>query len=203
MRAHGIVGRRRKKFCRTTDSGHDFPVAANVLDRQFEVAVPNEAWVTDITYIRTGEGWLYLAAILDLFSRRVVGYAMSSRIDRELVLESLRMALRARGPVSGLLHHSDRGSQYASEDYQDALEEADIRCSMSRRANCWDNAVAESFFGTLKNETEELYGTRAEARAEITDYIDGFYNPVRRHSALDYRSPIEYELHYRARPVVA
>jgi transposase InsO family protein len=196
MREAKIVGRRRKKFCRTTDSDHGLPIAKNLLDRQFEVDAPNERWVSDITYIRTGEGWLYLAVILDLFSRRTIGYAMSSTIDRELVLSALEAALRTRGKVVNLLIHSDQGSQYASEDYQEMLKAHGIRCSMSRKANCWDNAVAESFFGTLKSETEEEYETRAEARAAITDYIDNYYNLVRMHSSLDYLSPIEYELQY-------
>jgi transposase InsO family protein len=196
MREEGIVGRSRRRFCRTTDSNHDLAIAENILDRQFEVARPNEAWVTDITYIRTYEGWLYLAAILDLFSRRVVGYAMSSLIDGDLVLAALASARSHRRPPRGLLHHSDRGSQYASHAYQEALEEIGITCSMSRRGNCWDNAVAESFFGTLKSETTDQYETRAMAVASITDYIDNFYNPTRRHSSLDYLSPIEYELRY-------
>jgi transposase InsO family protein len=194
MRRERIVGRRRRRFCLTTDSRHDLPIAENALDRQFTVEQPNTAWVTDITYIRTYEGWLYLAVILDLFSRRVVGYAMSANIDRHLVLEALATATSQRAPDRGLLHHSDRGSQYASHDYQDALDGHGIECSMSRRANCWDNAVAESFFGTLKSETDEQYETRALARASIIEYIDGFYNPVRMHSSLDYLSPIEYEL---------
>lgn len=196
MRKEQIVGKRARRFCRTTDSGHDHPVAENVLDRRFTVDRPNEAWVTDITYIRTNEGWLYLAAILDLFSRRVVGYAMSSLIDRELILMALGAALAQRRPSGSLIHHSDRGSQYTSSEYRKALLNAGLTCSMSRRANCWDNAVAESFFGTLKSETPEAYETRAIAKAVITDYIDNFYNPTRRHSSLDYLSPIEYELRY-------
>jgi transposase InsO family protein len=196
MSEHQIVGKQRRRFCRTTDSRHDHPVAENVLDRKFTVESPNEAWVTDITYIRTNEGWLYLAAILDLFSRRVVGYAMSSLIDRELVLRALAAALAHRRPSRKLLHHSDRGSQYASEDYQEALRAAGFICSMSRRGNCWDNAVAESFFGTLKSELGDTFGSRALGHVSIADYIDNFYNPVRRHSTLDYLSPIEYELRY-------
>ena len=196
MRQEGIFGKKRRRFCRTTDSVHDHPIAENILDRQFTVERPNTAWVTDITYIRTNEGWLFLAAILDLFSRRVVGYAMSSSIDTELVLRALRAALRNRRFSGDLLHHSDRGSQYTSSDYRDALSDMGITCSMSRRGNCWDNAVAVSFFGTLKSETPEAHDTRAIAETVIADYIDNFYNTTRRHSSLDYLSPIEYELQY-------
>ena len=196
MRQNGIVGRRRRRFCRTTDSRHGLPIAENILDRQFTVTQPNVVWVTDITYVRTYEGWLYLAAVLDLFSRRVVGYAMSSQIDRQLILSALEAAWRLRKPDRGLLHHSDRGSQYASDDYRKALANFGITPSMSRRANCWDNAVVESFFGTLKSETSEEYESRALARATITEYIECFYNPMRMHSSLDYLSPIEYELRY-------
>ena len=146
----GLEGRRKRRFKATTDSKHDMPIAENILDRNFEVDAPDVAWVTDITYVWTAEGWLYLAAILDLFSRRVVGFAMSERIDRALVLEALRAAVGRRVPNAGLKHHSDRGSQYASGDYQDALDELGVVCSMSRKGNCWDNAVAESFFATLK-----------------------------------------------------
>lgn len=196
MRAAGLVGVQRRAFCHTTDSAHDLPVAGNILDRAFTTDRPNVAWVSDITYVWTDEGWVYLAVILDLFSRRVVGYAMSSLIDRELVLLALATALARRRPDRGLVLHSDRGSQYASDDYQRMLEKHGIRCSMSRLGNCWDNAVAESFFGTLKSEQRERYATRAQAVARITDYIVNFYNPVRRHSTLDYVSPIEYELRH-------
>jgi transposase InsO family protein len=196
MRELGLEGRRKRRFRATTDSRHRFPVASNVLMRDFEVAEPNIAWATDITYVATLEGWLYLAVILDLFSRRVVGYAMSERIDRALVLEALREALERRPETRDLIHHSDRGSQYASHDYRDALDQAGITCSMSRRGNCWDNAVVESFFGTLK--TELLYElplqTRRATRSAVADYIDAFYNVRRRHSSLDYQSPVEFEL---------
>jgi hypothetical protein len=164
--------------------------------RDFDVDAPNTAWVTDITYLATLEGWLYLAVILDLFSRRVVGYAMSERVDRALVLEALRKALVQRPGVRDLVHHSDRGSQYASHDYRDALDQAGIMCSMSRRGDCWDNAVAESFFGTLK--VELLYElplqTRSATRSAVDDYIETFYNVRRRHSSLGYQSPAEFEL---------
>ena len=196
MQEMEIEGIRKRRFRITTDSRHRFPVAPNIVMRDFEVSEPNTVWITDITYIATLEGWLYLAAILDLFSRRVVGYAMSERIDRALVLEALRQALTQRPGVRDLVHHSDRGSQYASHDYREALDEAGIMCSMSRRGNCWDNAVAESFFGTLK--TELLYElplqNRPATRHAVADYIENFYNVRRRHSSLDYLSPVEFEL---------
>ncbi len=196
MRELGLEGRRRRRFRATTDSRHRFPVAPNVLMRDFDVESPNTAWVTDITYVATLNGWLYLAVILDLFSRRVVGYAMSERIDRALVLEALGQALTHRRGVRDLIHHSDRGSQYASHDYRKALDQAGITCSMSRRGDCWDNAVVESFFGTLK--TELLYElplqTSGATRRAVAEYIEDFYNVRRRHSSLDYRSPLEFEL---------
>ena len=196
MRELGLEGRRKRRFRATTDSKHRFPMAPNLLMREFGVDTPNTAWVTDITYLATLEGWLYLAVILDLFSRRVVGYAMSERIDRELVLETLRKALVQRPGALDLVFHSDRGSQYASHDYREALDQAGITCSMSRRGDCWDNAVAESFFGTLK--TELLYElplqTRSATRSAVADYIETFYNVRRRHSSLGYQSPLEFEL---------
>ena len=196
MKENGIQARRTRRFCRTTDSRHGLPVAENVLDRRFDVEAPNLAWVTDITYVPTDEGWLYVAAIIDLFSRRVVGLSMSERIDRKLALDALGEAMQLRRPRIGLLHHSDRGSQYASLEYQDALRECGVRCSMSRRGNCWDNAVAESFFSTLKVELvhDERFATRAQAEAAIREYVERFYNVERLHSALGYVSPIEYEL---------
>jgi len=196
MRELGLEGRRKRRFRATTDSQHRYPVAPNLLMRDFDVEAPNTAWITDITYLATLEGWLYLAVILDLFSRRVVGYAMSERIDRELVLGALRKALVCRPETRDLIHHSDRGSQYASHDYRDALDQAGITCSMSRRGNCWDNAVAESFFGTLK--VELLYElplqTHSGTRSAVGDYIDAFYNVRRRHSSLGYQSPLAFEL---------
>jgi transposase InsO family protein len=196
MREGGIQARRKRPFRRTTDSNHTQPIAPNVLDRQFDVKAPNQAWVTDVTYIPTDEGWLYLAAILDLFSRRVVGWATSATNDRALALKALDHALRTRRPVAGLLHHSDRGSPYASEDYRAMLTRRGIVASMSRTGDCWDNAVAESFFATLKGELvdHERYPTRAAATASIGDYLEGFYNPARRHSHLGYVSPMEFEL---------
>jgi putative transposase len=195
MRHRGLAGRRRRRFRTTTDSRHTFPVAPNVLARQFEQQAPDLAWVTDITYIPTGEGWLYLAVILDLYSRFVVGWAMSERITRDLTLNALDMALVRRCPPPGLLHHSDRGSQYASADYQQVLTAAGIVGSMSRRGNCWDNAVAESFFASIKVELvhDATWVTRAAARAELFEYIEVFYNGQRRHSSLGYLSPRAFE----------
>ncbi len=198
MRELGIKSRRKRRFKATTDSGHQLPVADNILDRKFEVDAPDVAWVTDITYVWTDEGWLYLAAILDLFSRRVVGHAMSERIDRALALQALRDAVGRRLPDAGLLHHSDRGSQYASNDYQHALRDQGVVCSMSRKGNCWDNAVAESFFATLKTECiyPRRFATRAEAREAIFHFIEVFYNGQRRHSTLGYLSPMEFEMKF-------
>lgn len=194
----GLESVRQRPYKATTDSKHALPVAENILDRKFEVDAPNVAWVTDITYVWTAEGWLYLAAILDLFSRRVVGLAMSERIDRELVLAALRNAVGRRVPNAGLVHHSDRGSQYASGDYQDALDDLGVVCSMSRKGNCWDNAVAESFFATLKTELvyTRRFATRAEAREAIFDFIEVFYNRRRRHSTLGYLSPVDFEIKF-------
>jgi putative transposase len=197
MRIHGIKPRYRRKFRpTTTDSAHSLPVAPNLLDRHFEAVAPNRVWVADITYIPTREGWMYLAVLLDLFSRAVVGWAMSSRITRELALDALRMALTRRRPPRGLLHHSDRGSQYASGDYRTLLEEHGLVCSMSRKGDCYDNAVAESFFSSLKKDRvhHRNYTTRAEARRDLFDYIEVFYNRLRRHSYLGYCTPAEFEV---------
>jgi putative transposase len=195
MRRRGLAARRRRRFRTTTHSQHRFPVAPNVLARQFERTAPDQAWVTDITYISTGEGWLYLAVILDLFSRFAVGWAMSERITDELTLDALDMALARRRPPPGLLHHSDRGSQYASGAYQRVLAQHGIVGSMSRRGNCWDNAVAESFFATLKVELvhDAAWTTRTTARTEIFEYLELFYNGWRRHSALGFLSPRAFE----------
>lgn len=195
MREHGIAAKTKRKFRCTTDSNHGRPVAENVLDRRFEPEAADRAWTADITFIPTGEGWLYLAAVEDLHSRRIVGWSMSDRIDSRLVVDALEMAVARRLPGVGLVAHSDRGSQYASEHYQRVLASHGITCSMSRRANCWDNAPMESFFATLKKELvhDEDYATRAAARASIFEFIEVFYNRVRRHSALGYKSPIEYE----------
>jgi putative transposase len=195
MREQGLRGKHPRRFVRTTDSQHAFPVAANVVNREFAVAVPNKVWAGDITYLATREGWLYLAVLLDLCSRRVIGYALSDQITRTLVIEPLRTALRRRLERTALTHHSDRGSQYASHEYRALLAREAIVCSMSRSGNCWDNAVVESFFGTLKTELPATeWPTRAAATAAVTDYIDTFYNPRRRHSSLDYLSPVDFEL---------
>lgn len=200
MREAGIEGRRRRKFCRTTDSRHELPVAENLLNRQFQRTAPNQAWVGDVTYIRTVVGWLYLAAILDLFSRRVVGYALSRRNDTVLTLAALESALRSRVLGAMLLHHTDRGSTYASDAYQAVLKSYGILCSMSRKGDCWDNAVSEAFFSTLKSDVDldDPNLTPEVASLRITDYIDNFYNPERRHSTLDYLSPIAYELKHHS-----
>jgi transposase InsO family protein len=195
MRHQDLAARRRRRFRVTTDSTHPFPVAANVLARRFAARAPDVVWVTDITYIPTGEGWLYLAVLLDLCSRAIVGWAMSDRITRQLTLDALGMALARRQPPRGLLHHSDRGSQYASGDYQTQLTRHGVVGSMSRRGDCWDNAVAESFFATLKVELvhDTLWPTRAAARTALFDYIEVFYNQQRRHSSLGFLSPLAFE----------
>jgi putative transposase len=198
MREAGIAVEPTRKFVVTTDSNHGLPVAENVLDRDFQPEEPNAVWCADITYIATGEGWLYLAAVEDLFSRRIVGWSMSETMTSRLVVDALEMAVRRRLPLLGsssLLAHSDRGSQYASEHYQRCLSEERITCSMSRRGNCWDNAPMESFFASLKKELvhREDYATREQARASIFEYIETFYNRVRRHSSLGYVAPAEYE----------
>jgi putative transposase len=196
MQEGGIAAKTARKFrCTTTDSDHDLPVAENLLDRQFNPSEANEVWLADITYIPTREGWLYLAAVEDLYSRRVVGWAMAENMESRLVVDALAMAVQWRLPDEGLLAHSDRGSQYASEHYQLLLAKHGITCSMSRRADCWDNAPMESFFASLKKELvhDADFTTRAEARAAIFEYIEVFYNRQRRHSALGYVSPAEYE----------
>jgi putative transposase len=195
MRDHDIRAKSARKFRHTTDSNHPLAVADNVLDRQFDPQRPNERWVTDITYVPTRQGWLYLAVVEDLYSRRVVGWAMANTMTSRLVVDALALAVQRRLPGEGLLAHSDRGSQYASEHYQRLLARHGITCSMSRRANCWDNAPMESFFASLKKELthHEDYRTRDEARASIVEYIEMFYNPKRLHSSLGYVSPAEYE----------
>ena len=189
-----LKAKTNKKFCRTTDSNHNHPVAENLLARDFTAEKPNEKWVGDVTYVRTEEGWLYVASILDLYSRRVVGWSAGERNDAELVVKALRQAIGTRRPPSELVMHSDRGSTYASELHQELLRENGIRCSMSRKGNCWDNAVAESFFATLKREgVEEKYETRRAAHQAVSDYMF-YYNTKRRHTALGYESPIAFEL---------
>jgi len=195
MRQHGIRAKTVKKWRATTQSQHRFPVAANTLDRQFTVESPNRVWAGDLTYVWTTEGWLYLAVILDLYSRRVIGWAMGHRLTVDLAERALTMALANRTPTAGLLHHSDRGSQYAATSYQQLLATHGITASMSRKGNCWDNACLESFFGTLKRELvyHRRYATRNEATQDIFEYIEVFYNRRRRHSTLGYHSPAEYE----------
>ena len=198
MREAGIAAKTRRKFRQTTDSNHTLPVAENVLDRDFNPEEPNTSWVADVTYIPTREGWLYLAVVEDLFSRKVVGWSMDRTMTSRLVVDALEMALarRLKGSSSlELVAHSDRGSQYASEHYRRRLAEERITCSMSRRGNCWDNAAMESFFASLKKELvhDEDYATREEAKASIFEYIEAFYNRVRRHSSLGYVAPDEYE----------
>lgn len=195
MRDATLVARQRRCFRATTDSDHQLPIAENLLRRNFTAEKINQKWVADITYIRTDEGWLYLAAVMDLCSRRIVGWSMSSRITRDLVIEAQRMAIAARSPEPGLVQHTDRGSQYASWDYQQLLSRQQARASMSGRGNCYDNAAMESFFHTLKTELvhHRRYQTQYEARAEVFEYIEVFYNRQRQHSALGYKSPAEFE----------
>ncbi len=195
MRVNGIRAKRSRRFKATTDSQHDFQVAPNLLNREFEVSRPDEVWVSDITYVATREGWLYLAIILDLFSRQIVGWSMSHRLTRSLALDALSAAIDSRGPAPGLLHHSDRGSQYASADYRKLLEAHQFECSMSRKGDCWDNAVVESFFSSYKVELvyDEDFQTREEAREKTFEYIEAFYNRKRLHSTLGYLSPVEFE----------
>ena len=194
MQKDGLKARRRKRYKLTTMSDHDQPVAANLLDRHFEAAAPNQRWVGDTTeFVIGGSGKLYLAAILDLFSRFIVGWAVSAVNDRHLTIKALQMALKRRCPDAGLLHHSDQGGTYASEDYQDVLDTHGIICSMSRRGNCYDNAVMESFFSTVKSELREHFDSNGEAKMELFDYIEVFYNQRRRHSTLGQISPAAFE----------
>lgn len=195
MRLYQIraIGRRRR--CCTTNSAHTLPVAPNLLNQKWVAAAPNQKWVADISYIWTAEGWLYLATVLDLFSRKIVGWAMEPRVNRHLVYKALQMALMTRRPGTSLIHHSDQGSQYASHDYRALLAKHQIQVSMSRRGNVYDNSVMESFFATLKTELvhRRRYLTRAEAKTELFAYMEGFYNRRRRHSSLGYRSPDQFE----------
>jgi len=195
MRENGLKARQKRRFKRTTDSHHAFPIAPNLLDQDFSAERPNEKWGADISSVWTGEGWLYLAVVLDLFARRVVGWAVSDRLHTELALAALRKALAIRRPSGGLIHHSDRGSQYGSAAYQAELKKRGILISMSGKGNCYDNAVVETFFKTLKAELiwRTVFQTRAEAKEAIARYIDGFYNPIRRHSTLDFISPAQFE----------
>ena len=195
MRLNGIYAKGRRKYRATTDSKHPYPVASNLLDRQFVVDRPNAVWVSDITYIWTTEGWLYLAAIVDLYSRMVVGWSMGNRITGQLTLDALKQAIGRRHPRPGLVHHSDRGRQYAAGDYQNMLKDNKMVCSMSRKGDCWDNVPMESFFATLK--TELIYGeqlkTQEEVKIRIFEYIEMFYNRERRHSSLGFKNPVDFE----------
>ena len=195
MRRDGIRAKTVKKWRATTDSDHTSPVATNLLNRQFQIEQPNRVWAGDLTYVWTTEGWLYLAVVLDLYSRTVIGWAMGPRLTVELAEGALTMALANRKPSAGLLHHSDRGSQYAATRYQQLLTAHGMTISMSRRGNCWDNACVESFFGTLKRELvyHRHYATRDDAKRDIFEYIEVFYKRRRRHSTLGYDSPAEFE----------
>jgi putative transposase len=194
MRELGLKAKAPKRYKVTTDSRHSFPVAANLLDRKFNVDKPNKYWTTDITYIWSFEGWLYLAVVLDLYSRQVVGWAMNKRMKKQLTLDALAMAYWRRKPPSGLLHHSDRGSQYACHDYRKRLNQYGMVASMSRKGNCWDNAPTERFFRSLKSErlSDYRFATRQSAEMQVLDYIS-YYNSIRLHSTLGYKTPFAYE----------
>lgn len=195
MRENGLRARQKRRFMRTTDSLHAFPVAPNLLDQDFTATGPNQKWGADISYVWTREGWLYLAVVIDLFARRVVGWETSDRLHKELALSALRRSIAVRSPPAGLIHHADRGGQYCANEYQAELRRHGILISMSGRGNCFDNAMVETFFKTLKAELvwRTVFQSRAEAKVAIGRYIDGFYNPVRRHSALNFVSPLQFE----------
>lgn len=194
MKLLGICGKIRTRRVRTTDSAHGLPISPNLLKRNFAASAPNQAWVSDITYIATREGWLYLCTVLDLYSRKIVGWSMSQTMESSFVVNALRMAIEKRNPEAGLIFHSDRGVQYASAQFRSELNQCRITQSMSRKGNCWDNACAESFFGTLKSELPaQIFWSRKEAKRDVFDYIEGFYNPRRSHSYLGYVSPDEFE----------
>jgi putative transposase len=195
MRKAGVECKQRRRYRITTDSRHRLPVAENVLNRDFSAQDVNQKWVADLTYLWTQEGWLYLAAVLDIFSRRIIGWALAGHMREALVEDALQMALGRRNPSKGLLHHSDRGVQYASGAYQACLQQAGIVISMSRKGNCWDNSVMERFFGSLKSERTDhvIYSTREEAKTDVIDYIEMFYNSQRLHSSLGYVTPLQFE----------
>ena len=205
LRKRGLFSRTQRRFVVTTDSNHTMPVAENALDRDFTAAAPNEKWAADITYLATCEGWLYVAVVMDLFSRRIVGWSMSESLEAKLVLDALAMALEHRQPSDGLLHHSDRGSQYASDAFQTLLGKHQIVCSMSRKGNCRDNAAVESFFGKLKAEwtRNKHYVTRKDAESDVFKYIEFFYNRKRKHAALGYLTPVAFENMYDSTPTQA
>ena len=193
--AHLVARSKRRRLPGDTGPRLQYAIAPNVLNRQFEAPSPNRKWVADFTYLWTSEGWLYVACVLDLYSRRVVGWSMQSQMTAQLVTEAMLMAIWRRGAGTTLLHHSDQGSQYTAESFQRLLIDHGVTCSMSRSGNCWDNAAMESFFSTLKMErtNRQHYRTRDEAKADVFDYIERFYNPRRRHSTLGYLSPVDYE----------
>jgi len=195
MRLNSIAAKTKRRFKVTTDSGHNKPVAANLVNRRFEAEKPNRLWSSDITYIWTNEGWLYLSVVLDVYSRRIVGWSMTRRLTKELVLEAVNQALRYRDPGLDMIFHSDQGSQYASDEFRKLLDNHDIKASMSGKGNCYDNAITETFFHTLKTELVyfERYQTREEARLSIFEYIEVFYNRKRRHSAIGYKTPVDFE----------
>ena len=198
MKLADVQAKQRKEFKSTTNSKHNLPIAPNLLKRHFSTNNPDMIWVGDITYIWTTEGWMYLAVVIDLYSRRVVGWSINKRMTRQLVMNAILMGIWKRKPTKGLIFHSDRGSQYCSHDYQKLLSSYGIHSSMSRKGDCWDNAVSESFFGTLKQEMVfwEKYKTRTQAKSSIIDYIEMFYNSKRRHSYLNYMTPMEFEKQY-------
>jgi putative transposase len=195
MRENGLQAREKRRLKRTTDSHHAWPVAPNIINQDFTASKPDEKWGADISYVWTRQGWLYLAVVIDLFARRVVGWAIGDRLHRELALAALRKAVAMRRPSKGLIHHSDRASQYCSIDYQAELQRHDVCISISGKGNCYDNAMVETFFKTLKSELvwRTVFHTRAQAKTAIARYIDGFYNPTRRHSALNFLSPAQFE----------
>ena len=201
----GLRCKQKRKFKATTDSNHALPLAPNLLDRQFAMAAPNRAWVTDITYIATTEGWLYLAGVKDLFNGELVGYAMAERMTTDLVSHALFRAVAAKRPEKGLIHHSDRGSQYCSYAYQKQLQQFGMRVSMSRKGDCWDNAPMESFWGALKNELvhHRRFATREQARREIIEYIEIFYNRIRKQARLGYLSPAAFSQQYHSKQIAA
>jgi putative transposase len=205
MRERGLKGAQKRRFHSTTDSRHSLPIAPNRLDRNFDPTLANRVWAGDVTYIATEQGWLYLAVIIDLFSRRVVGWSVSSNNDTKLAQQALQRALTSRRPELGLLHHTDRGSPYASLAYTAILRQYGVVASMSRAGDCYDNAVVESFFGTLKAELVRgcVYPSHVVATAAIADYLENFYNPQRRHSHLQYLSPIEFELRAQTAAIAA
>ncbi len=206
MREHGLVGIPKKRFRATTDSDHDAPIAPNLLERDFTASAPNRVWVGDITYLRTRRGWAYLAVLIDLYSRKVVGWSVADHMRTELVEDALHMAIATRAPASGVVHHTDRGVQYTSAPYQERLAQLGAKVSMSRKGDCWDNAVAESFFGTLEQELvgqSDRWEDVDAARAAVGDYIHHFYNAVRRHRTLGQRSPVEFEAQAREEALAA